>query len=200
MGISAGRVIIIGLSSLIAQPAPARSAGDFMMAPLPERCEASLAFIQTQKPARHERLVFEKGDWGPSVTGAAKRRDWGPPPARVGGRGAPAPPAGLLNRMEHDSSIDAVGACASIRAYLAGHGIAFGRAATDAVAKPDKNGVYKGAIASVSLPIMAAGGNDAVLASSEVSGILMSDVLLNYLHRDPDGKWRVVSVALHSVG
>jgi hypothetical protein len=191
MRISGRGAIIIGLSSLIAQPAPARSAGDFVMAPLSERCEASMAFIQTQKPARHRRLVFWKGGWGPSVSDAARRRDWGPPPARVGGRGAPAPPAGLLTRMQRARSIDAVGACASIRAYLAGHGMPFGKAATDAAAKPDKDAMYKGTILSVFLPIMAAGGNDAVLVSSEVSGILMSHTLLNYVHLVPmeNGGW-----------
>ena len=200
MRISAARVGAICLSSLIGQPTLANHPGDFAMAPLPERCGASLAFVQTQLPARNERAVFSQGGWEPT-TEAARRRDWGKPPARVGGRGAPQPPAELLNRMQRDGAInDAVEACASIRAYLARHRIKFGSAATHALSRADENGKFKGTIVSISLPVMTAKGDDAVVMSTEVSGILMSDMLLNYLHRGPDGKWRLVSVAVYAVG
>ena len=104
-----------------------------------------------------------------------------------------APPAALVKRLEDQGNRNAVSRCASVRKLLEGQHIGYGSKAVDAVSSPNPPEMFKASIQTVSIPIVSADGQRAVLASSGVSGALAGGGFLQLLGRQANGNWEVIA-------
>ena len=102
-------------------------------------------------------------------------------------------PAALVKGLEAQGNRNAVSRCASVRKLLESHHIGYGSKAVNAVSSPDPSEQFKASIQTVSMPIVSADGQRAVLASSQVSGALAGGGFLQLLERQADGNWKVIA-------
>ena len=154
-------------------------------------CEAAAAYAMIViTKSKGKRIVFTSDDQpfnGPIVGGEWWKMKGERPLS------AAAAPAALVKRLEDQGNRNAVSRCASVRKLLEGHHIRYGSKAVDAVSSPDPSELFSASIQTVSMPIVSADGQRAVLASSGVSGALAGSGFLQLLERQADGNWEVIA-------
>lgn len=103
------------------------------------------------------------------------------------------PPAALMAHFRQQGATNALTACAPVRALLQNQRIRFGRQATQQGLRQDANGVFASSIVSVSVPVVSADGQQALIGSTIASGTLDGAGLLFLLEKQPNGRWQVVA-------
>ncbi len=97
----------------------------------------------------------------------------------------------LVQRLEESSDRNAVARCSSVRTMLDRHRIGYGSRAVAAVLPRNPEEEEFGAtIYSISLPLLSADGQRAVLEHSARNGRLDGGGSILLLERQPDGKWK----------
>ena len=104
-----------------------------------------------------------------------------------------APADVLLEKLEDRGNFNAVARCASVRQLLTTRQIAFGIETINVAAMPNKEELFKARIESISLPVLSAGGKQAVLAASSVSGPLAGGGQLILFELQRNSQWKVVA-------
>lgn len=161
------------------------------------RCDAALFYIDkliSEKPGRP--MVFsDSPEDTPSSTGSGywlsknlKQR-------------VLKPPAPLLTNAGRDGGRSAIQFCQSIRDRLKAAKISFGADAVKSVVEIDQSNKfgYKYDIVGVTLPVVSASKNSAILYSSRTSGPLAAGLYIFYLKRDRSHHWRIVGSKVVSV-
>ncbi len=163
-----------------------------------EACAAALAFVEheLERSAIHKyAIVFSTDDVNFLAESVEEEPlEWEREGDVISNEIIPGPPKSLLRRLAAAGGRSAIAHCPSVTALLKARGIAFGPDAV-AAAMDVEGETYRASIQSVSLPVVARSGNEAVLESSGLAGSFGGGGELHYLKRDERGVWRVIGGA-----
>lgn len=155
------------------------------------QCEVALSFIDNllaEKPDRD--FVFSEGLEG--MPSSNPRGHW---VAEDTQRRVARPPMPLLYRARKEGGRSAIQSCSSVRDRLRFQKIAFDAEAVDRAAKSKapNNFDYNYTIIGMSLPVVSATKDGAILYSSQTSGPMNAGGYLFYLKKDRAHRWRIIA-------
>lgn len=103
------------------------------------------------------------------------------------------PPARLLSQFKRIGETNALSDCASLTTFLANQHIQFGPQAVQQAQSQNADGVLASSIVWVSRAELSSDGQQALIGSTIISGVLDGAGMLFLLQRQPSGRWQVIA-------
>lgn len=146
------------------------------------RCDAALAVLQYR--AAHERANLDVLSEDPIDPGS-----W------LNIRDRPQPSSGLLHSFASAKHSSALRSCRDLPKKARALGFQMGSSAQTWASREDDGrllAVYRANVVWMTLPVVSYDGAEALVSYGERSGRLGGSGGVDYLKRDPDGRWRLV--------